>query len=105
MSELSTQLPERLNRPKETGLDPGLLIPLLRLDGDPVTVEQLAAAAGRTLDEVRHGLTAVPDTEQHGQGRIGGQGLTLLLTPHQLTLAGEQLNTWCALDTLIFRLS
>ena len=38
MSDLSTQLPDRLNRPEETGLDPGLLVPLLRLlvDGDPV---------------------------------------------------------------------
>ena len=44
MSDLSTQLPQRLTRPEETGLDAGLLIPLLRLlvDGDPVTVEQLA---------------------------------------------------------------
>ena len=68
MSDLSTQLPQRLTRPEETGLDAGLLIPLLRLlvDGDPVTVEQLAAAASRTLDDVRRGLAAVPDTEYDG---------------------------------------
>ena len=49
MSDLSTQLPQRLTRPEENGLDAGLLIPLLRLlgDGDPVTVEQLPAAASR----------------------------------------------------------
>ena len=29
MSDLSTQLPQRLTRPEETGLDAGLLIPLL----------------------------------------------------------------------------
>ena len=104
MSDLSTQLPQRLNRPEETGLDPGLLIPLLRLlvEGDPVTVEQLAAAAGRTLEEVRRGLDAVPDTEYDDQGRIVGQGLSLVPTPHRFTVAGEELYTWCALDTLIF---
>ncbi|HMR23335.1 MAG TPA: organomercurial lyase MerB [Micropruina sp.] len=104
MSDLSTQLPQRLNRPEETGLDAGLLIPLLRLlvEGDPVTVEQLAAAAGRTLEEVRRGLDAVPDTEYDDQGRIVGQGLSLVPTPHRFTVAGEELYTWCALDTLIF---
>ena len=104
MSDLSTQLPQRLTRPEETGLDAGLLIPLLRLlvDGDPVTVEQLAAAASRTLDDVRRGLAAVPDTEYDDQGRIIGQGLTLRPTPHRFTVAGEELYTWCALDTLIF---
>ena len=61
MSDLSMQLPERLSRLGETGL----LIPLLRLlaDGDPVTVQQLSVAAGRTIDEVRLGLAAMQDTE------------------------------------------
>ena len=104
MSDLSTQLPQRLNRPEETGLDAGLLIPLLRLlvEGDPVTVEPLAAAAGRTLEEVRRGLDAVPATAYDDQGRIVGQGLSLVPTPHRFTVAGEELYTWCALDTLIF---
>lgn len=104
MSDLSTQLPQRLIRPEETGLDAGLLIPLVRLlvDGEPATVEQLAAAAGRTHEEVRRGLAAVPDTEYDDLGRIIGQGLTLRPTPHRFTVAGEELYTWCALDTLIF---
>ena len=104
MSNLSTDLTDRLTRPEETGLDAGLLIPLLRLlvDGDPVTVEQLADASGRTLDDVRRGLAAVPDTEYDDQGRIIGQGLTLRPTAHRFTVAGEELYTWCALDTLIF---
>lgn len=104
MSELSTQLPTRLDRPEETGFDPGLLIPLLRLlvDGEPVTIEQLASAAGRTFDRVRHGLATVPDTEYDDQGRVVGQGLTLHPTPHRFTVAGEELYTWCALDTLLF---
>lgn len=104
MSELTTQLPERLNNTEETGLDAVLLIPLLRLivEGGPVTVEQFAAAAGRPVDDVRTGLAAVPDTEYDDQGRIIGQGLTLRPTPHRFTVAGEELYTWCALDTLIF---
>ena len=104
MSELTTQLPERLNNTEETGLDAVLSIPLLRLivEGGPVTVEQFAAAAGRPVDDVRTGLAAVPDTEYDDQGRIIGQGLTLRPTPHRFTVAGEELYTWCALDTLIF---
>lgn len=104
MSNLSTDLTDRLTRSEETGLDPGLLIPLLRLlvDGDLVTLDQLAAASGRPLDDVRRGLAAVPDTEYDDQGRIVGQGLTLRPTAHRFTVAGEELYTWCALDTLIF---
>ena len=104
MSNLSTDLTDRLTRSEETGLDPGLLIPPLRLlvDGDLVTLDQLAAASGRPLDDVRRGLAAVPDTEYDDQGRIIGQGLTLRPTPHRFTVAGEELYTWCALDTLIF---
>ena len=100
MSDLSMQLPERLSRLGETGL----LIPLLRLlaDGDPVTVQQLSVAAGRTIDEVRLGLAAMQDTEYDDQGRIVGQGLTLRPTPHRFTVDGEELYTWCALDTLFF---
>ena len=93
MSELTTQLPERLNNTEETGLDAVLSIPLLRLivEGGPVTVEQFAAAAGRPVDDVRTGLAAVPDTEYDDQGRIIGQGLTLRPTPHRFTVAGEEL--------------
>nr|WP_246308954.1 organomercurial lyase MerB [Kineosphaera limosa] len=47
-------------------------------------------------------MAAVPDTEYDDQGRIVGQGLTLRPTAHRFTVAGEELYTWCALDTLIF---
>lgn len=47
-------------------------------------------------------LAAVPDTEYDEQGRIIGQGLTLRPTRHRFTVAGQELYTWCALDTLIF---
>lgn len=90
--------------PSRSGIKPELFVPLLRLlaDGEPVTVAELATASGRSEDTVREGLAAVPDTEYDDEGRILGLGLTLRPTPHRYTVAGEQLYTWCALDTLIF---
>lgn len=104
MSNISTALTDRLTNTEETGLDTALHIPLLRLllEGDPVTLEQLTEATGGTVDDVRCGLAAVPDTEYDDQGRILGQGLTLRPTAHRFTVAGEELYTWCALDTLIY---
>ncbi len=100
MTNLATDLIDRLAGSAETTL----LVPLLRLlaDGDPVGIDDLAAAAALTADEVRARLAAMPDTEYDDQGRIIGQGLTLRPTRHRFTVAGEELYTWCALDTLIF---
>lgn len=101
-------MPNFLDRPdpfqEESGLDPTMLVPLLRLlaAGEPVTVEALAAAVGLRLCKVTRRLAAVPDTEYDEQGRIVGQGLTLRPTRHRFTVAGQELYTWCALDTLIF---
>lgn len=102
MSHHSADLIDRLANSEETGLDAGLFVPLVRLlvDGEPVTVEQLAEAAGRSVDDVRAGLAAVPDTEYDDHGRIVGQVLTLRPTVHRFTVAGEELYAWCALDTL-----
>ena len=88
----------------ETGMEPWLWMPLLKLLalGDPVDVSELAAATGRPLDEVRTALEAMGDTEYDGSGRIIGQGLTQRPTQHRFEVDGEQLYTWCALDTLIF---
>lgn len=104
MLDPNTDLANRLARTEETGLDAELLIPLLWIlvNGDPVTVEQLADVAGRSVEDVRAGLALVPDTEYDDLGRIVGQGLTLRPTTHRFTVAGEALYTWCALDTLIF---
>ena len=90
--------------PARSGIDPDLFVPLLRLlaEGEPVTVAELATASGRSEDTVRQGLAAVPDTEYDDEGRIIGLALTMRPTPHRFTLAGEQLYTWCALDTLFF---
>lgn len=77
---------------------------LLRLlaAGRPVTVDDLAEATGHSQAEVRDGLEALSDTEYDDHDRVVGHGLTLRETPHRFTVDGQQLYTWCALDTLIF---
>ena len=104
MSNQTPDLVDRLATPEETGIDPALLVPLLRMlaHGEPVDIEQLAAETGRSIEEVRSGLAAVPDTEYDDAGRIIGQGLTLRPTRHRFTVDGQELYTWCALDTLMF---
>lgn len=89
---------------RDTGIEPALWLPLLHLlaQGEPVGIGDLAAVTGRTVRDVSAALAAVPDTEYDSDGRIIGQGLTLRPTPHRIELSGEQLYTWCALDTLIF---
>jgi alkylmercury lyase len=104
MADHTPDLVDRLASSEETGLDPALLVPLLKLlaNGEPVAVDELAAATGRTVEEIRKGLAAVPDTEYDADGRIVGQGLTLRATSHRFSVEGRELYTWCALDTLIF---
>ena len=82
----------------------GLYRPLLRLlaDGRPVSVVDLAAAAGRSVDDVRQTVASLPDVEIDDQGLIVGYGLTLRETPHRFEIDGKRLYTWCALDTLVF---
>ncbi|WP_024795005.1 organomercurial lyase MerB [Tomitella biformata] len=90
--------------PSRSGLDPSLFVPLLRLlaEGEPVTVAELATASGQSEDEARQGLFAVSDAEYDDDGRVIGLALTLRPTSHRFTVAGRQLYTWCALDTLFF---
>ena len=82
----------------------GLYRPLLRLlaDGRPASVEDLAATAGRPVDDIRQTVASLPDVELDDQGRIVGYGLTLRETPHHLEVEGKRLYTWCALDALVF---
>lgn len=101
---LADQLATTLSPTLTEGAQSWLWHPLLRLlaHGEPVTIEQLAAATGHSSSEIRHALTGLPDTEYDEHGRIVGHGLTLRPTPHRFTLDGQQLYTWCALDTLLF---
>ncbi|MBC9724993.1 organomercurial lyase MerB [Streptomyces sp. TRM68367] len=86
------------------GLRMWLVRPLQTLlaAGHPVTIEQLAARAGRPAQEIREALAAMPDTEYDAEGRIIGYGLTFNPTPHRYEVNGRTFYTWCALDTLAF---
>jgi alkylmercury lyase len=69
--------------------------------GKPVTITELAAAAGVEIAD----LTTAPaghDIEYDDQHRIIGWGLTLNPTPHTYVVDGHHLYTWCAADTLLF---
>lgn len=78
------------------------LVLRLLAEGQPVGIEQLAAAAGRSAGEVRAALASRPDTEYDAEGRVVGLGITLRESPHRFIVDGRQLFTWCALDTLMF---
>jgi alkylmercury lyase len=98
---MTNDITERLSS-AETGMETWLWVPLIKLLalGDPVDIAELAATTRRSEAEVRQALAAVPDTE-YEDGRIVGLGLTLRPTRHRFEVNGEQLYTWCALDTLI----
>ncbi len=70
--------------------------------GEPVTLERVAQATGRPVQEVRLALAGLPDTELDDAGAIVGWGITQRETPHRFNVAGRHLFTWCALDTLMF---
>ena len=70
--------------------------------GEPASLEEIAAAAGKSPEEVRAALDRFPSAEWDEQGRVVGLGLTLRLTPHRLELEARTLFAWCALDALLF---
>jgi alkylmercury lyase len=69
--------------------------------GTPVTVPELATAAGVDVADVSN-APAGRDVEYDDQHRIVGWGLTLIPTPHTYIVNGHHLYTWCAADTLLF---
>jgi alkylmercury lyase len=71
----------------------------LLLHGQPVTVDEIAAATGHPAAEPSVERDQV---ERDQQDRVVGHGITLRPTPHRFTIDGRQLYTWCALDTLVF---
>jgi alkylmercury lyase len=102
--DLTSALAQRLASASQTGVDAAVLVPMLNLlaDGEPVPVPALAEAADLAEDDLRSRLAGVPDTEYDERGRILGQGLTLRPTRHRFRVRGNDLYTWCALDTLLF---
>jgi alkylmercury lyase len=81
----------------------GLFPHAIRLlaDGEPVTLERLAGAAGRPVGDVEAALDAQTSAERDDQGRLMGLALTLRPTPHRFTVDGRRLFAWCATDTLM----
>lgn len=73
--------------------------------GRPATLEEVAAAANRTRDEVAEviaALHAIGVALCDRSGRIvAADGLSLTPTPHQLVLDGIDLHTWCAIDAVV----
>ena len=70
--------------------------------GEPVALERLAAAAGRSLDEVEAALGEQTSAERDTEGRLVGLGLTLRPTPHRYLIDDRTVFAWCASDALIF---
>jgi alkylmercury lyase len=69
--------------------------------GEPVTMGELAAAAGVDVVDLID-APAGPDIEYDDEHRITGWGLTLVPTPHEFVVDDHRLYTWCAADTLMF---
>ena len=78
---------------------PDLVLQLARLlaAGQPVTVEEAAAAGGWTIDELRTELAHHPGVDWD-DGHIAGFGLT----PHRFTFDGHTVYAFCASDTFEF---
>jgi alkylmercury lyase len=74
----------------------------LLANGEPIELEQLAAASGWTVEAVEVGLDERTSAERDDQGRLVGLGLTLRPTPHRFTFDGRTVYAWCATDALMF---
>jgi alkylmercury lyase len=77
------------------------VLPLLA-EGEPVTLDQVAAASSRPVEDIEAALRQHPGVDWDERGRLAGFGLTLRPTPHRFTFDGRTIYGWCATDTLIF---
>jgi alkylmercury lyase len=75
---------------------------LLAADGQPVSLERLAAAGGWRVEEVEAELRRDfwQGLDWDEQGRLAGLGLTLHPTPHTFHFDGKTFYTHCAGDAL-----
>lgn len=71
----------------------------LLAQGEPVTLAQIADAAGTDVAQVERCLQGSSDIADDGRIR-GAMGLSLRPTQHHMRIGGTQLYTWCALDLL-----
>jgi alkylmercury lyase len=73
----------------------------LLAQGERVTDEHLAAEIHRPVREVTSALGGWPNVQRDGGGRVVAfSGLSLRPTEHRFEVAGRELFTWCAWDTL-----
>jgi alkylmercury lyase len=83
--------------------DAPLASTLVRLlaHGLPVTDAMLAAAVGRSQDDVAAQLARWPNIERDAEDAVTGfSGLTLRATGHSFEVKERRLHAWCAWDTL-----
>lgn len=74
----------------------------LLAEGKPVAIERLAAAAGRSVEDIEAALGEQTSAERDADGRLVGLGLSLRPTPHRYVLDGHAVFAWCASDALTF---
>ena len=84
--------------------DIGLCRTVIRLlaQGQPVSADALAQAAGRAREDVLAVIQGNYNVELDARGHIIGAGLSLRPTPHRLAVEGRMLYAWCALDALMY---
>ena len=74
-------------------------------DGLPADAAHLATATGLDHDQVQQRIDAAAATGYETRhGTIVGAALTLNPTPHQFTVRGHHLHTWCGFDALFLPL-
>lgn len=71
-------------------------------EGRPVPAEELAAATGRSTEEMVAIIDGAPELEVDRKHRVLGMAITLLPTPHRIQLPGRShaLYAWCVPDAL-----
>lgn len=71
-------------------------------EGRPAPPDELAAATGRSTEDIVELIERTPELEIDRDNRVLGLGLTLLPTPHRIQLPGRRhlLYAWCVPDTL-----
>src|SRR5689334_12006543 len=70
--------------------------------GQPVAPAHLAARLAMEESAITAVLRHMSDIDYDAAGHIVGFGLSLRPTAHQITVNGQTLYTWCALDTFMY---
>ena len=81
-------------------LEPAILRSLA--EGRPASRHELAAATGRSTEEIVELIERTPEIDADRDNRVLGTGVTLLPTPHRIQLPGRDhlLYGYCVPDTL-----